>query len=78
MICFDASIDVLFILRNCMDKLILGLDIGVSSVGFALLREKENGDTSIERIGVRIVTEDPNFHGKFYTGNTASKNADRR
>ncbi len=55
----------------------LGLDIGVNSVGFALVRE-ENNESKIEKLGVRIVTEDPNFHGKFYQGNTASKNAERR
>ena len=43
-----------------MTKKILGLDIGVSSVGLSV-----------------IIHENPNFHGKFYSGNTASKNLDR-
>ncbi|MFB2119792.1 type II CRISPR RNA-guided endonuclease Cas9 [Parapedobacter sp. 2B3] len=57
-------------------KRILGLDIGVSSVGVAIIKE-ENGKKSIEKLSVRIVPEDPDFHGKFYSGNTASKNLDR-
>lgn len=57
-------------------KKILGLDIGVSSVGVAIVTE-ENGEKSIEKLSVRIVPEDPDFHGKFYSGNTASKNLDR-
>jgi len=55
---------------------ILGLDIGVSSIGLAIIKVI-NGIKSIEKLSVRIVPEDPNFHGKFYTGNTASKNLDR-
>jgi CRISPR-associated endonuclease Csn1 len=60
-----------------IDKYKLGLDIGVGSVGFALIKESESGETGIVRMGVRIVTEDPKFHGNYYTGNSASKNADR-
>src|SRR5690554_7044402 len=59
-----------------MKKHILGLDIGVSSVGVAIVTE-ENGKKSIEKLSVRIVPEDPDFHGKFYSGNTASKNLAR-
>jgi len=59
-----------------MAKYILGLDIGVSSVGVAVIKE-ENGKSSVEKMSVRIVQEDPDFHGKFYSGNTASKNLDR-
>jgi CRISPR-associated endonuclease Csn1 len=59
-----------------MTKKILGLDIGVSSVGISII--EENGDKKeIKELAVRIIPEDPNFHGKFYTGNTASKNLDR-
>lgn len=61
-----------------MDQLILGLDIGVSSVGFALVKQNKEGEVNIERLGVRIINEDPDFHGKFYSGNSASKNAGRR
>jgi CRISPR-associated endonuclease Csn1 len=57
-------------------KKILGLDIGVSSVGLSVVFE-ENDEKIIKELAVRIVPEDPNFHGKFYSGNTASKNLDR-
>lgn len=57
-------------------KRILGLDIGVSSVGAAIIKD-EQGKKEIEKLAVRIVPEDPDFHGKFYSGNTASKNLDR-
>ena len=57
-------------------KRILALDIGVSSVGLALIHEV-NGKKTLEKLAVRIVPEDPDFHGKFYSGNTASKNMER-
>jgi CRISPR-associated endonuclease Csn1 len=57
-------------------KTILGLDIGVSSVGLSVIQENEYEKT-IKEMAVRIIPEDPNFHGKFYSGNTASKNIDR-
>jgi CRISPR-associated endonuclease Csn1 len=59
-----------------MSKTILGLDIGVSSVGLSIILENE-GHMEIKDMAVRIVPEDPNFHGKFYSGNTASKNLER-
>jgi len=59
-------------------KQVLGLDIGVNSVGFALIQINTiSEDSAIITSGVRIVNEDPDFHGKFYTGNKASKNAGR-
>jgi len=57
-------------------KKILGLDIGVSSVGLAIVTD-DNGTKAIENLSVRIIPEDPDFHGKFYSGNTASKNEGR-
>ncbi|UKB81980.1 type II CRISPR RNA-guided endonuclease Cas9 [Chryseobacterium sp. MEBOG06] len=57
-------------------RLIVGLDVGVSSVGVAIIQE-ENNKKEIEELAVRIVPEDPNFQGKFYSGNTASKNLPR-
>src|SRR3989304_5966183 len=59
-----------------MTKKILGLDIGVSSVGLSVI-EEINDQKEIKELAVRIIPEDPNFHGKFYSGNTASKNLDR-
>jgi len=57
-------------------KRILGLDIGVSSVGLAILND-DRGIKTIENLSVRIVPENPDFHGRFYSGNTASKNLAR-
>jgi CRISPR-associated endonuclease Csn1 len=57
-------------------KKILGLDLGVSSVGLSVIYENKKNKT-IEDLAVRIIPEDPNFHGKFYSGNTASKNLER-
>ena len=48
-------------------KKVLGLDIGVSSVGLAIVSE-ENNKKKIENLSVRIIPEDPDFHGKFYSG----------
>lgn len=60
-------------------KKILGLDLGVNSIGYALIeQDAEPSKTKIIKTGVRIVNEDPDFHGKFYQGNSASKNAARR
>lgn len=56
-----------------MAKIIVGLDVGVSSVGVAIIQEEKNKKV-IKELAVRIVPEDPNFQGKFYSGNTASKN----
>jgi CRISPR-associated endonuclease Csn1 len=61
---------------NKMTKKILGLDIGVSSVGLAVV-EKTADKYKIIDMAVRVVPEDPNFHGKFYSGKTASKNEAR-
>jgi CRISPR-associated endonuclease Csn1 len=57
-------------------KKILGLDLGVSSVGMSVIYEN-GSDKKIAELAVRIIPEDPNFHGKFYSGNTASKNLER-
>lgn len=57
---------------------ILGLDIGVGSVGFALIELIENDEPKIITTGVRIITQDPNFHGNFISGKTASKNEARQ
>jgi CRISPR-associated endonuclease Csn1 len=58
-------------------KTILGLDVGVSSVGLSVIIENDDNKKEIKELAVRIVPEDPNFHGKFYSGNTASRNLDR-
>jgi CRISPR-associated endonuclease Csn1 len=61
------------------NKFVLGLDLGVSSVGYALVKEgSDNQESEIIKMGVRIVNSDPDFHGKFEKGQAASKNASRR
>ncbi len=58
------------------NKKILGLDIGVSSVGLAIVAD-DGLKKEIIKMSVRVVPEDSNFQGQFYSGNTASKNLDR-
>jgi CRISPR-associated endonuclease Csn1 len=69
---------VLNVSKSSKMKKILGLDIGVNSVGFALVEQNADTDSRIVKTGVRIVNEDPDFHGNFYQGNPASKNSARR
>jgi CRISPR-associated endonuclease Csn1 len=59
-----------------MEKLIFGLDLGVNSVGWSAVKYYDEG-VDILAMGSRIVPSDPDFHGKFYSGNSASKNAER-
>ena len=60
-------------------KKILGLDIGTNSIGFAIIETTDDHKlNNIVKLGARIVVEDPDFHGNFNEGRTASKNADRR
>src|ERR1035437_2075157 len=75
-------------------KKILGLDLGVTSVGWAFVKEAENSNeqSSIEKIGVRIINYGDNMvkvdkNGKisaslnpeedFQSGKGLSPNADR-
>ncbi len=60
-----------------MENLIYGFDLGVNSVGWAAIRQYDEG-YEILGMGSRIVPSDPNFHGKYYSGNTASKCLERR
>jgi len=58
-------------------KKILGLDLGVSSIGWALIEEgKESRD--ILGMGSRIVPLSPDDTNEFSSGNAISKNAKRR
>lgn len=59
-------------------KQVLGLDIGVSSVGWAVIKEDDENHKIIEKIGVRVVPDEANLQKNFVEGKTASKNADRR
>lgn len=60
-------------------KKILGLDLGVSSIGWALVNEAENKDekSSIIRLGVRVNPLTVDEKGNFETGKLITTNADR-
>ena len=59
-------------------KQILGLDLGSSSIGWAVIStEDDNSIKSINDIGCRIVPIDSDELGKFVKGQAISKNADR-
>jgi len=59
-----------------MDKKILGLDLGVSSIGWALICEGEN-NRSILGLGSRIIPLNTDEKEEFSTGNAISKNQKR-
>jgi CRISPR-associated endonuclease Csn1 len=60
-------------------KKILGLDLGTTSIGWALINESENENevSSILNTGVRIVPLTSDEEADFKKGNTISINADR-
>lgn len=61
-------------------KIILGLDVGVNSIGWALIHEPEtdNEQYRIIKMGSRIIPLNPTEADEFTKGNAISKNADRR
>lgn len=60
-----------------MQKKILGLDLGVTSIGWALISENDDTQKSIIDMGVRIVPLSTNDKDEFSTGNAISKNQNR-
>lgn len=56
---------------------ILGLDLGVSSIGWALIREENDKPCEIMGMGVRIVPLDTDESDEFSRGNKISKNRQR-
>jgi CRISPR-associated endonuclease Csn1 len=58
-------------------KKILGLDLGVSSIGFALVEESAEGAKKILDLGVRIVPLSPDDKTEFEQGNAITKNQKR-
>ncbi len=60
-------------------KKILGLDLGTSSIGWALVNEKETNDeqSSIIKLGVRIVPVEQEEKTKFEEGKPITTNANR-
>jgi CRISPR-associated endonuclease Csn1 len=59
-------------------KKILGLDLGVASIGWAFIEENEKNQNAIIDMGVRIVPLNSDELGEFTKGNAISKNANRR
>jgi len=56
----------------------LGLDLGTNSIGWAVVSTNENGSPEkIESMGSRIIPMDAEEMGKFNSGNTISKTANR-
>jgi CRISPR-associated endonuclease Csn1 len=59
-------------------KKILGLDLGTNSIGWAVVSTNENDlPVKIESLGSRIIPMDAEEMGKFNSGNTISKTANR-
>ena len=60
-------------------KKILGLDLGTTSIGWALVNEKENDTekSSIERVGVRIIPLTTDEETDFQKGKSTTINANR-
>ena len=56
---------------------ILGLDLGVGSVGWALIKTEDDKPTDILAMGSRIVPIDTDDSTKFQKGQAITKNADR-
>ncbi len=58
-------------------KKILGLDLGVSSIGWALVKEEHEKPSEIIGMGVRIIPLDTDESDEFTKGNAISKNQKR-
>ena len=58
-------------------KKILGLDLGVASIGWAFIEESEK-QSRILGMGVRIIPMSADERDEFNSGNSISKNAKRR
>lgn len=59
-----------------MENIIVGLDLGVSSIGWAVIKEGEGGK-EILGLGSRIVPLSTDDSNEFSSGNAISKNANR-
>lgn len=60
-----------------MQKKILGLDLGICSLGWAIISENDNGAKSIIDLGSRIIPLSTDDKDEFSTGNAISKNQKR-
>ena len=67
-------------LKSIIMKKILGLDLGTTSIGWAVVNEKENNDeeSSIIRLGVRVNPLTVDEKTNFEKGKSITTNADRR
>lgn len=59
-------------------KKILGLDLGVASIGWAYIEENQGQSSKILDMGVRVIPLNSDELGEFTKGNAISKNANRR
>jgi len=60
-----------------MQKKILGLDLGVTSIGWSLISENESTECSIINMGSRIIPLSTDDKDEFTSGNAISKNQKR-
>jgi CRISPR-associated endonuclease Csn1 len=58
-------------------KKVLGLDLGTTSIGWAFVKEGENENATIEKIGVRVNPLSTDEQTDFEKGKSVSSNADR-
>ena len=58
-------------------KTILGLDLGSTSIGWALVTEKENQQSEIIKTGVRVIPLTTDEQGNFEKGKAITTNQDR-
>ena len=58
-------------------KKVLGLDLGTTSIGWAFVKEGENFNSTIEKIGVRVNPLTTDEQQDFEKGKSVSSNADR-
>ena len=56
---------------------ILGLDLGTTSIGWALVNESKEGESSIEKVGVRIIPLSTDEENDFQKGKSSTLNAVR-
>lgn len=64
--------------QNCkMEKKILGLDLGVTSIGWAIVSEDDKGEKEIIGMGSRIIPLSVDDKDEFSRGNAISKNQNR-
>ena len=60
-----------------MNNIILGLDIGTTSIGWAVISQEEGKKTKIEGLGSRIIPLATDEKNEFEAGNAISKNQKR-